>query len=170
MANKNDLRFIKTEQLIRSTFTELKREKKGGHVSVTEVCKAAMINNSTFYSHYETIEYLQEDICRKAVEELMENEPRMDLLYCDTAAFINGLVDMFKTSGRDVIPLFPGWQSMVDVIEKIILERYCSEETSQEESMKLKFCIGGALRLVGVFPTSQPTIDAAIRFTEKVLQ
>jgi AcrR family transcriptional regulator len=54
VANKNDLRFVKTERLIRSTYLALRRKARQP-VKVRELCEAALINKSTFYAHYETM-------------------------------------------------------------------------------------------------------------------
>ena len=61
-----DLRIQKTEQAIKNAFIELRSTKSLEKITVKELCELAMINKSTFYSHYEDID---------ALSETMEQEP-----------------------------------------------------------------------------------------------
>lgn len=51
--NKNDIRFIKTEEAISKAFIDLLKEKGLQKISITDIINRAHINRSTFYSHYE---------------------------------------------------------------------------------------------------------------------
>ena len=55
MVNKNDLRYIKTERLIVHTYVDL-RLHDPSPVKVSDLCREALINKTTFYSHYDTME------------------------------------------------------------------------------------------------------------------
>lgn len=48
----NDLRVIKTENLIQNAFVSVLEEKPFEKLSVTDILKKALINRKTFYSHY----------------------------------------------------------------------------------------------------------------------
>ena len=52
MDKKEDLRVIKTKQLIKDCFLELIEEKGYSKVTITDITKKAMINRNTFYLHY----------------------------------------------------------------------------------------------------------------------
>lgn len=64
MARKTDLRYIKTEKLIEETYLTLRRRLRRP-VKVRELCENAMINKTTFYAHYETMDALHACICEK---------------------------------------------------------------------------------------------------------
>lgn len=49
---KEDLRVVKTKQLIINSFLELVEEKGYSKVTVTDIVNKAMINRNTFYLHY----------------------------------------------------------------------------------------------------------------------
>ena len=66
MANKNDLRYIKTERLIVHTYVDM-RMRDPSPVKVSDLCREALINKTTFYSHYDTMESLHRHICRETV-------------------------------------------------------------------------------------------------------
>ena len=53
MVKKTDLRVIKTKNLIYNTLIELMKDKTFEEIKVSDICNKALINRSTFYSHYE---------------------------------------------------------------------------------------------------------------------
>ena len=63
---------VKTRNLIRDTFAELLYEKKNiNKITVTELVQRADINRSTFYSHYDDVRHVAEDI-NVTLEEIIE--------------------------------------------------------------------------------------------------
>lgn len=50
--NKKDLRVIKTRNALYNTLVELMKEKSFEEIKVSDICNHALINRSTFYSHY----------------------------------------------------------------------------------------------------------------------
>lgn len=55
---KNDLRFIKNENLIRNTFREMMSETEYPKISIKELTERAQINRKTFYLHYPSLDHL----------------------------------------------------------------------------------------------------------------
>ena len=80
---KMDLRIQKTEKAIKNVFLELRARKPLEKITVKELCELALINKSTFYSHYEDI---------YALSEAMEQE---------TVASIIGSIDHLKDYTTD---------------------------------------------------------------------
>ena len=78
-----DLRIQKTEKAIKNVFLELRARKPLEKITVKELCELALINKSTFYSHYEDI---------YALSEAMEQE---------TVASIIGSIDHLKDYTTD---------------------------------------------------------------------
>ena len=52
MANKKDLRVIKTEKVLFEALIELMTDNSFESIKVSDICSKALINRSTFYSHY----------------------------------------------------------------------------------------------------------------------
>jgi AcrR family transcriptional regulator len=52
MSDKEDLRVIKTRNLLYSTLVDLLKDKPFEEIKVSDICDKALINRSTFYSHY----------------------------------------------------------------------------------------------------------------------
>lgn len=68
---KTDRRTLYTIQVIKDTYVELLHEKSWEKISVTEICKRAEINRTTFYLHYESSTHVLEDILNELFEKLM---------------------------------------------------------------------------------------------------
>lgn len=75
---KNDLRVIKTKNILFNTLLELMKEKQFEEIKVSNICSHALINRSTFYSHYnDKYELLEEYINTlkdSLIEELSKNK------------------------------------------------------------------------------------------------
>lgn len=77
MEQKIDLRIIKTKKAIYSAFLELLETKPFESIKVSEICNQAMVNRSTFYTHFEDkyvlLDSLIKDTRNALVEKLKEN-------------------------------------------------------------------------------------------------
>ena len=67
----HDIRIRKTEQAIKNVFIELRSKKPLEKITVKELCELAMINKSTFYSHYEDIYALSETMEQETVASII---------------------------------------------------------------------------------------------------
>lgn len=52
MTNKLDLRIIKTNNILYESLVKLLEEKTFEEIKVSDICQKALINRSTFYSHF----------------------------------------------------------------------------------------------------------------------
>ncbi|WP_455538895.1 TetR/AcrR family transcriptional regulator [Terrisporobacter sp.] len=68
---KKDLRFQKTEYLLKEAIFELLREKSYKQISVTDICKKAMCSRNAFYQHYESKEHLIESIINSIISDVL---------------------------------------------------------------------------------------------------
>ncbi|MBO5087305.1 MAG: TetR/AcrR family transcriptional regulator [Lachnospiraceae bacterium] len=71
-----DKRVEKTQNAIKEAFMELRTKKPMEKITVTELCKLACINKSTFYDHYEDIYTLSERLEIETVVRIIESIPR----------------------------------------------------------------------------------------------
>ena len=56
--NKNESKYFNTAMLMDESLIELLAKKDYDYITVKEICNKAMVNRSTFYLHYETIDDL----------------------------------------------------------------------------------------------------------------
>lgn len=79
MANKDDLRYVRTEQAIRSTFMGLVAQKSVNTVTVSEICTHAGISRNAFYLHHAGVTELYGAL----IDELVEDVRRESLASAD---------------------------------------------------------------------------------------
>ena len=60
--NKNDLRYKRTDSIIRSSFKEMLERQPFSEITINDIADAAMINRSTFYLHYNDKNTLVADV------------------------------------------------------------------------------------------------------------
>jgi hypothetical protein len=64
--NKSESKYFNTATKMDLALISLLKKKPFEYITVTEICKAAGVNRSTFYLHYETVAICwtkQQDIC-----------------------------------------------------------------------------------------------------------
>ena len=80
---QNDLRYIKTENLIQDTFCDMLREMDYSQITIKELTDRAMINRKTFYLHYSSLDELlgklQTDIYAQVLEQTSDVRLPRDL-------------------------------------------------------------------------------------------
>ena len=71
---KQDLRVVKTKKVLFETLIELMKNKTFEEIKVSDICSKALINRSTFYSHFADKYELLEDLIneyKNALEEML---------------------------------------------------------------------------------------------------
>lgn len=168
LANKTDLRFIKTEKLIENTYLNL-RGKYHRPIKVRELCELAMINKTTFYAHYETMEALHAHVCEKEVGRVIESCPNIGTAFSDTGRFVRALVSAIQDCSPIMDALFyQDTVGQINAVETLLLKHYQGSGVSPEDEMKMIFAIGGAAKLL-IPEQSEERIQMAIRLIGKVL-
>jgi AcrR family transcriptional regulator len=142
--NKNDLRFQKTELAIKNAYLSLKKQGTT-IVRVKELCEAAMINKTTFYAHYETIEHLHKQVCKEFVTELLGQceyvENTRDFVDSVLGVFTGNLPTIERLYGEDL-------HALVNDAESVLMELFIKESVDDDFELSVRFCIGGAFRLL----------------------
>ena len=137
MANKNDLRYIKTERLIVHTYVDM-RMRDPSPVKVSDLCREALINKTTFYSHYDTMESLHRHICRETVADILGRCDCAEKAFSDTYAFVSELVGAILREER-----------------LLNFKIYLNDDDEPKRKEKIIFCIGGTSRLLLMNPDEQ---------------
>ncbi len=162
--NKNDLRFQKTEAAIKNAYFSLKKQ-GDTVVKVKELCEAAMINKTTFYAHYETVEHLHKQVCREFVTELLGRCQQIDnireFVYSVLGVFMNSVPTIEKLYGDDLYAL-------VNDAENVLVELFEEKAVDEDYELSVRFCIGGAFRLL-VMEKDPVRVQKTVEFIERVL-
>lgn len=67
-AGREDRRVIYTKNAIKDALLELMKEKSFEKLSISRVCEAAQITRTTFYSHYDSLEQVLDELINEAFE------------------------------------------------------------------------------------------------------
>lgn len=70
---KNDYRIRITKLMIRQSLLSIMKKKSISRITVKELCQNANINRATFYSHYENINSLIEEIKNEFSSSVLNN-------------------------------------------------------------------------------------------------
>ena len=67
-----DLRTIRTKNAIHTAFQEMAAKTSIEHITVKELAELAGINRKTFYSHYDSIEALEQELLQNLIQEIYQ--------------------------------------------------------------------------------------------------
>lgn len=166
--NKNDLRFQKTEILIKEAYLSLKKH-GSTVVKVKELCEKAMINKTTFYTHYETIEHLHKKVCLDFVKEMFSQCDCIDTIKTETQNFIYNILGLFLENMATIEKLYGNDQyALSNDVEIVLMKDYISQNADENFDLTIRFCIGGAFRLL-VGEKDPIRIQKTVELIEKVL-
>lgn len=166
--NKYDLRYQKTEIAIKEAYHKLKKN-DSSEVRVNDLCKAAMINKSTFYSHYETIEILHKQICTEFVQSTLAQCKHIDNLQHNLKDLFISVYHLFADSATTISQLYGNdIASFVNDVENCLMNHFISNSIDTDTRLKIQFCIGGAVRIL-LYESTQDCIQKTVELVEKVL-
>ena len=123
-----DLRIERTKRSIINAFIELRTKKPLEKITIKELAETALINKATFYSHYNDIYDLSEQLEKEAVEMVLKNIPHPDSLITNPK---QGTVEIsFALSSQSKLfdTLFSGSRAtiLIDRLEQGLKEKIYS--------------------------------------------
>lgn len=158
MIKKTDLRVIKTKNLIYNTLIELMKDKTFEEIKVSDICNKALINRSTFYSHYEDKYDLLVDFINSLknefISELNKNNSKLNNkeYYIELIKiFLNHIEErkeMYASimiNNRNSIMM----DILLDVVNNDLLKKMNTDEfkTSIPNDIIAKFYLGGVINI-----------------------
>ncbi|MCD8130947.1 MAG: TetR/AcrR family transcriptional regulator [Lachnospiraceae bacterium] len=143
-----DIRIKKTKESITNAFLELRSRRPLEKITVKELCEKAMINKSTFYSHYTDVYDLSEQLENEVVESVLSNLTMPSDL--KTSEFVNELFHALLSCDRLINILFTGDRQgrllkvLKPRLQKMFLPYYLEHTDSPERAnILLNFSING---------------------------
>lgn len=103
-----DLRIERTKKCIKDAFIELRKTKPIEKVTVKELAALASINKATFYSHYNDIYDLSEQMEEETIQSILETIPHIDCLVSNPPLAVKELTDALKNNFAFTSILFSG--------------------------------------------------------------
>ena len=158
-----DLRTIRTKNAIHHAFQELAANTSIEHITVKELAELAGINRKTFYSHYDSIEALEQELLRDLIREIwriIQNEQPHE--FRDTLANIYRFLCGLPIWYRNLIcvtdsPL--GQQIFMELMGSY-LSRYQqdTDPARMKEYMKLRYIAAASIELFKTWHESCSTM------------
>ena len=159
-----DLRVVKTKKVIREAFLSLRQDYPLEKVKVTDICRIALINKSTFYKYYVDIYALSEELEEEVIQNFWDGFTEKDCLIYDPKQFFKGLQNSVQTNLDTLLPLYQDRISIFFTkMEKKLKEYYASFARSEEEEIQLSFLIIGTLHTFQNYRNSK-------KFTAEVIE
>ena len=165
--NTHDLRYIKTEKTLKEAFLRLKST--GKPFTLTQLCEEALINKTTFYKHYETLDDFEHKVCKEELRSIYLQCEHIYDAFTDTRYFVSDLRSKIKEHAKTIQVLF---QNRIDqhlrISEELLLELYLDKVTSKEDELKIRFAIAGSSKIL-VTTNDEFVNDYVITLLEKVM-
>ncbi|MBO4603676.1 MAG: TetR/AcrR family transcriptional regulator, partial [Clostridiales bacterium] len=87
-----DIRTVKTNRDLKNAYLELSSVMLPSNITVAELCKAALINKTTFYRHYKDIFEYADIIEQEVFDRFLEGLADKDKLLTEPAGFLSSLL------------------------------------------------------------------------------
>jgi len=159
-----DIRVEKTLKAIREAYLEEKKTKSIAEIKVYELCNRARINKSTFYKYYLDVYDLAEKVEEQVVEEILNGGMDLSQLMTDTKAFLDVAAEELSKNYALLALVFDNRvEREASVFEKHLLKKYLNGAPSKQEEMVIRFCIGGASRVLTQSGVSKESVALARR-------
>lgn len=145
-----DLRIEKTENAIRNAFIQLRAKKALEKITIKELCEAALIHKSTFYSHYRDIYDLSDTMETEVVKNITGSIPLASLNTASLSQVTRELTYGFVAQSSLINILFSGHERsrlayrIEESLKEIIFEKYPGYKNDLRWNIVLSYCIQGA--------------------------
>lgn len=158
MDKKVDLRVIKTKKILYETLIELMKTKTFEEIKVSDICTKALINRSTFYTHYDDKYELLLEFINSLKEEFV-NELSKNKNILNTREYYLEMIRLFldhienKKDIYNAIMINNRNSIMMDILSSVANNEVIKKMESSNISTKVpaniiaKFYLGGVLNL-----------------------
>ncbi len=161
-----DIRVIKSKNAIKDAFLDLRKKKTLKNITVKELCEKAMVNKSTFYSHYTDIFDLTDKLENEIIFSIVNSISHPDYIFENNANFTKELINAFSANSKIIDILFPKESSSM-LAEKTILElkeiiykKYPNLRHNQKATVALNYAIYGSYYAFKDFVDSNGQLNA----------
>lgn len=144
-----DIRITKSKESIRNAFIELRIKKELRKITVKELCEKANINKSTFYSHYEDIFDLSDQIESNVVKQIIDSINYKQSIILNASKFTSELFYAMKSQKELIDVVFSGTQhpnliyKISTMLKDIIFENNPNLRTNSKFNILLDYTIYG---------------------------
>lgn len=152
-----DIRIVKTKQALRKALIGLLHEKELNKISVTEISEKAKIRRKTFYSHYDSINELVDEIENEIISEFQKFLETLELkMFLENPfIFFKSLNPIIKDDYKFYHNLLSNYQgdNLLKKIKKAIYEKLyiitkdCGAFEEKDIDFILTYTVGGIIEV-----------------------
>ena len=134
-----DLRIERTRRSIINAFIELRSQKPIEKITIKELAEHACINKATFYSHYEDIYDLAEQLETETISSIVKGIAHLDMLVSNPKLVVTELCVALHAHESLLYILFSGSRAglMVNRLESILKEEVYNLYPEHRNNLKL---------------------------------
>lgn len=169
MDKKLDRRVSRTRNNIRTALLDLLAEKQGSQISIKELAERADINRKTFYSHYDSIDDVFDQMGDEIIEKLEELQSKHKLT--DSTFDIQSLFKSLNESISEDLDLFEKlvksnsynylWLKVKAILKESIIKEFSAQKDVNLDVYKLhiEFIASGLMSMYAEWINSDKKIS-----------
>lgn len=166
--NTNDLRFIKTEKILKEAYLTLKSKRQP--FTLTQLCQEALINKTTFYKHYESLEEFEQKTQKEIMRNIYLECEHIDDSFKNTELFIKEIQKHTQDHKELMDTIFyPDINRCISISEEVLLELQLKDSYTLEEELKIRFCVLGSSYIL-IKDNSEETYQIINKLLKKVME
>ncbi len=165
MANKVDVRVLKTKQKLQQALVELLKDNRIEDISISEICTTGEVNRNTFYAHYSDVFALFDDVKEVYYQYFISEIGKMKTSGENTQRIITYFLQSLETNRKLFASLFAdrmGLGYLKQVVENCLSDalRAINVNTQLVTTKDFSlFIIGGVTNLIEEWLNDENYID-----------
>lgn len=153
---KNSERTKQTKERIQNAYLNLRKHKNLNQIRITELCREAETNRTTFYHYYQDIYDLNNAVEDRILGELLEDFPYKGLIYEDSERYVVEFSRCLEPRKKDLEILGHGREAEQSAkLEQWLITLGKKEAENMEEEVLLSFVVGGCVYAISRNRTSR---------------
>ena len=152
--NKNDMRYIKNDKLIKQTFIRLLRHHSYDKITLNLLCNECLISKHAFYSHFENMDFLLKQVIHELLEGMVQeykkqisNDYDMEDIQDRIYDYVKANQDVFHTLFlQDEFIHFS--EAIVVYMKKYAIHNDSSSHLSMNEVLSIDYMLYGDVSIL----------------------
>lgn len=146
---KNSQRTKLTKRKIGDAYLELRRRFPIERIRITELCRLANSNRTTFYHYFEDVYDLNEAVENRILEECFENFPFRGLIYTDPDRYLTEFSKALEPHREDLIYLAKDRETQQYAkLNRWLVNLAKKNDENAEEDLILTYVIAGVTQVI----------------------
>ena len=148
---KNSQRTLLTKRKIGDAYLELRKRYPIERIRITELCRLANSNRTTFYHYFEDIYALNESVENTILEDCFQNFKYRGLIYTDPDRYLTEFSKALDPHREDLVNLSKDRESQqYEKLNRWLVRLAKKNDESTEEELILTYVIAGITQVISM--------------------